>query len=143
MKRSQGFTLIELMIVVAIIGVLAAIAIPSYSEYVIRSRITGATSVLSDMGVKMVQYFQDNRTYIGACAAGTVAPKPGDTDFFKFTCPAASLTATTYDVVATGQSSMTNFVFHITHAGKSTQTVPSGWSGAGKACWVSSKSGGC
>jgi type IV pilus assembly protein PilE len=141
MKNSQGFTLIELMIVVAVIGVLAAIAIPNYTEYVMRSRITGATSALSDMGVKMEQYFQDNRTYVGSCTAGTVAPPLTNTATFTFTCP--TRTATTFDVLATGTGSMADFKFHVTQSGTSTETVPSGWSGAGSACWVTSKGGGC
>ena len=78
MNRPRGFTLIELMIAVAIIAILAAIAIPSYSDYVRRSRITEAMSALSGMRVKMEQYFQDNRTYAGACVAGTVAAPPHD-----------------------------------------------------------------
>ncbi|MEI7431392.1 MAG: type IV pilin protein [Betaproteobacteria bacterium] len=139
MEKTRGFTLIELMIVIAVIGVLAAIAIPNYNEHVIRSRITGATSVLSDMSVKMEQYFQDNRTYIGAYAAGTVATRPADTTTFAFTNP--TLTATAYDIVATGTGPMSGFVFHVTQSGKSTTAVPSGWGGAGSACWVTSKSG--
>ena len=55
MNRNQGFTLIELMIVIAVIGVLAAIAIPNYNEYVQRSRITRAVAALSDMRVKLEQ----------------------------------------------------------------------------------------
>ena len=76
MRRHQGFTLIELMIAVAIVAILSAIAIPSYTEYVQRSRIIEATSTLSSMRVKMEQYFQDNRSYVNACTAGTVAPTP-------------------------------------------------------------------
>ena len=57
MPRSRGFTLIELMIAVAIVAILAAIAIPSYSEYIRRSRITEAISALSGMRVKMEQFF--------------------------------------------------------------------------------------
>ena len=55
MKRSRGFTLIELMITVAIIAILAAVAIPSYGEYVRRGRVTEAVRALSGMRVKMEQ----------------------------------------------------------------------------------------
>ena len=91
MRASRGFTLIELMIVVGIIAILAAIAIPSYSEYVRRSRITEAVSALSGMRVQMEQYFQDNRTYAGACASGTVATLPSfdTTSNFAFDLPDA------------------------------------------------------
>ena len=82
MTRSRGFTLIELMIAVAIIAILAAIAIPNYSEYVRRGRVTEAISALSGMRVKMEQYFQDNRSY------ATVAITH---DFKKPTTPPTSI----------------------------------------------------
>lgn len=139
MKVNSGFTLIELMIVVAVIGILMAIAIPNYNDYVTRSRITGATSALADMRVRMEQYFQDNRTYVGAYAAGTVAPPPPNTATFTFSNPA--LTATTYTIDATGAGSMTGFTYRITQNGRDTTAVPAGWSGANGGCWVTSKSG--
>jgi type IV pilus assembly protein PilE len=99
MRSNSGFTLIEVMITVAIVAILAAIAVPSYNEYVQRARITEATSNLSDMRNKMEQYFQDNRTWTPGggttppCTAGTVAPLPTSQNF-TFAC--VGLTANTY-----------------------------------------------
>ena len=139
--KHQGFSLMELMIVIAIIGLLAAIAIPNYNDYLVRSRITEAVATLSDTRVKLEQYFQDNRTYAGACTAGTVAPPPVDTNNFQFTC---NLTTTTYTVDATGRNSMTGFTYRINEANvRTTVAVPSGWNGAGNTCWVVNRGGGC
>lgn len=62
------------MVTMAVMAILAAIAIPAYSEHMMRGKITEATTNLSDTRVKLEQYFQDNRTYIGACAADTPLP---------------------------------------------------------------------
>ncbi len=59
----SGFTLIEMMITVAIVAILASVALPSYSEYVLRSKTEEATSGLAELRVRMEQYFQDNRKY--------------------------------------------------------------------------------
>jgi len=65
MKRVQtGFTLIELMIVVAIIGILAAIAYPSYDEYVKRGNRTEGQALLSDASARQERYFAQNNAYI-------------------------------------------------------------------------------
>lgn len=61
--KERGFTLIELMVVVAIIAILASIAYPSYSGYMEKSRRSEGTSALMQIAAKQEQYFMDNRTY--------------------------------------------------------------------------------
>ncbi|MCE5182170.1 MAG: prepilin-type N-terminal cleavage/methylation domain-containing protein [Betaproteobacteria bacterium] len=145
MKTQNGFTLIELMIVVAIIGILAAIAVPSYKDYVIRGKVSEAPAQLATLRVKLEQYFQDNRTYVGACAAGTVAPLPtgGDAQYFTYTC---TLAASTFTATATGIAAQGTggFVYTVdqNNAKATTVTGVAGWSG-NATCWVTKKGGSC
>jgi type IV pilus assembly protein PilE len=143
MRHQKGFTLIEVMIVVAIVAILASIALPSYTSYIQRSRITEAVSGLGEMKVKMEQFFQDNRTYVGACAAGTVAPLPtGDrAKYFDFTCP--TLSASQFTVTATGKGNMAGFTYTIDEANvRATTAVPAGWTSSAS-CWVVKADGSC
>ena len=153
MNKSSGFTLIELMVVVVIIGILAAIAIPSYTDYVTRSRIPAATSELANRRVQMEQFFQDNRTYVNAPACPTAAVAIND--FFNVSCTAAP-TATAFTLQAVGRtgSAMAGFTYTINEAGTRTTTLDTtrtsqGWAPTGVAagtainCWVTNKRGQC
>lgn len=145
MLKNRGFTLIEVLIVVAIIGILSAIAVPAYTDYVQRGKIAEATATLSEMRVKLEQFFQDNRTYVGACAAGTVAPLPAApaAKYFTYACP--TLTATTFTVTATGVAAqgMSGFVYTIDQSNaKATTGAPTGWATSTN-CWVLRKDGSC
>ncbi|MDD5242208.1 MAG: type IV pilin protein [Sulfuricella sp.] len=144
MKTQSGFTLVELMIVVAIVGILASIAVPSYKDYVTRGKLSEASTQLATMRVKLEQYFQDNRTYVGACAAGTVAPLPAGSDATYFTY-ACTLAASTFTVTATGVAAQGtgDFVYTIDQDNaKATTGVPAGWTG-NDTCWVTKKGGSC
>ena len=144
MKSARGFTLIELLVVVAIVGIIAAIAVPQYGDYVLRSKIAEASGTLSEHRVKMEQYFQDNRTYAGACAAGTVAPLPTGR-YFVYDCGVPA--ATTYTVTATGIAAQgtADFIYTINQANvRATTGTPATWGGATSAtCWINKKSGTC
>jgi type IV pilus assembly protein PilE len=149
-NREAGFTIIELMIVVVIISVLGAVALPAYQDYILRSRLAEAYANLGDLATKLEQFYQDNRTYAGACQAGTVAPNPSaQMKYFTITCPPASMTAAGFTVQADGNAgtNLAGFTFTIDHTGlKQTTAVPanSGYStntGA-TGCWVRRKGAG-
>lgn len=85
MKKQQGFTLMELMIVVAIIGFLAAFAYPSYQEQMRKTRRADCSGALAAFGSAMERYYTVNNTYVGA-GAGTPPTAPAPT-VFRPTCP--------------------------------------------------------
>jgi type IV pilus assembly protein PilE len=137
MKATHGFTLMELLIVVAVIGILAAIAYPAYTDYITRSKIAEATSGLSDGRIKMEQWFQDNRTYAGG-------PVPAATSNFSFA--RSNDTATTYTLTATGQTGMTGFTYTINQNNeRRTTAAPAGWAAGTMpaTCWITKKNGAC
>ncbi len=73
-NRSSGFTLVELMVVVAVLGILASIALPSYKSYITKSRAQAATSDLVGMALALENTFQKTLSYPGAYASETTIP---------------------------------------------------------------------
>ena len=136
-NMQTGFTLIEVMIVVAIIGILAAIAIPNYQEYVQRGYTVDATNALSSMRARLEQHYQDNRTYATSgtfttpCATSTVGR-------FNVACTGAP-TATTYTITAIGAGPMAGFSYSVDQNNTMSSTA---W-GATNACWVTRRGGTC
>ncbi len=74
MKREKGFTLIEIMIVVALIGIIAAVAIPQYKQYIVKGNRTAAQAFMMDVANREKQYLLDARSYTSSWATTDPAP---------------------------------------------------------------------
>ncbi|WP_277347230.1 type IV pilin protein [Collimonas pratensis] len=143
LSTRSGFTLIELMIVVAIVAILSAIAIPAYTNYVIRGKVPMATNTLATGQVQMEQFFQDNQTYVGALWCNN-ASTLGNA-YFTFSC--STNTATGFTLLAQGKGTMAAFAYTVDQSGTKGTTLtspPSGWTvPTGSACWITSTGGQC
>lgn len=95
MNRQSGFSLIELMIALAILGILASIAWPSYREHVRTTHRSQAQSALMGMAQAMERHFTKNSTYAGAAVGGADAGSP---EIFPAEAP-LDATSKTYDLV--------------------------------------------
>jgi type IV pilus assembly protein PilE len=140
MRRQLGFTLIEILVVVAILGILATVAYPSYQDYITRGQIAEGTSTLADMRVRMEQFFQDNRDYSTAPVCNASKPLP---KYFDMTC---ATTATTYTITATAKatSAAVGFRYTVDQTNvRATPGVKTGWGSPSTTCWVIRKGGGC
>ncbi|HEX6706289.1 MAG TPA: type IV pilin protein [Albitalea sp.] len=141
-RRLQGFTLIEVMIVVGIVAILAGLAVPAYSDYIRRGQLQEAFSFMSDYRVKMEQFYQDNRNYGSAatCAqVGGATPSWGSfapgSRYFTFAC-ALTNAGQGYTITATGSTGRATghaFTVDATNARRTTQ-----FKGVAstKTCWL-------
>ena len=147
MRSTRGFTIIEVMIVVAIIAILASVAIPSYTDYIRRGKIQEASSALLAQRVKMEQFFQDNRQYTNVGALVSPCNNPPALKYFTISCP--TLTVTQYTIQAAGIGDLTGLNMTINEGNQraSTVTAATAMANAGytgnPSCWVTRKGGSC
>lgn len=103
MRRSLGFTLIELMVVVAIVAILAAIAFPSYQDQIRKSRRAEAIRVMSDIRLAQERWRAERPTFGSLADVGN--PGAGNP---HYTFAVANNTATTYSITATARGGQVN-----------------------------------
>jgi type IV pilus assembly protein PilE len=101
MRKSRGFTLIELMIVVVIVAILTAIAIPSYRAYVTRANRSSAKACVSEYAQFMERYYTTNLTYVGAVPVLACATEGGLNNSYTFSAAVVAPTQRTYTITAT------------------------------------------
>ncbi|CAN0415238.1 unnamed protein product [Phaeothamnion confervicola] len=141
MKKPGGFTLIELLIAVAIVGILAAVALPAYNQYIVRGKLGEAYANLLAIRTQSEQWYQDNRSYAGMPCSTTNAK------YFTYAC--SNLSPTTYTVTATGIAGgdLAGFAFTIDQSNARATTITGaaatkGWVG-NASCWIVRKNGAC
>ncbi len=160
MRYGRGFTLIELMITIVVIAVLSAIALPSYTDYVTRSKLAEAYAHLADLRVKMEQAYLDNRRYSSNVGGGTCGIPGGNTPtvqgakYFDYACLSSNATAAgdqEYVLTATGrpEESLSGIAFTINHSNTKATTVTAATPMSDKGyasnagCWIRKKPSQC
>ncbi len=101
-RYHRGITLMELVIVVAIVAILGAIAIPSYNDYVTETRRADGQVALLDLANRMDRFFTENNTYVGATLAGLGMPTTSSEGFYNLAITNATGTAYTIQATPTG-----------------------------------------
>jgi type IV pilus assembly protein PilE len=138
MKHLQrGFTLMEVLITVAIVGILSAVALPAYSDHVTRSRTAEAFASLGSGQAAAEQFWGNTRDYTGF---GGSPAFPAATPNFTYALSNAS--NSTFTLTATGRAKMSGFTYTINQDGTRTTTATAGW-GTSTTCWIDKKGGQC
>jgi type IV pilus assembly protein PilE len=139
----RGFTLLELMIAVAVVGILAAVAYPSYVDHIRRGKIAAALGEMSAVRVRLEQYYQDHRNYgSSATQCGVAMPSaPG----FGFSCAwGAGATSQSFVLTATGQGEgdLAGYVYTVNEADQHV-TVQFDGQGLNAGCWIKRRGDTC
>jgi type IV pilus assembly protein PilE len=137
MRPIRGFTLIELMVAIAIVAILSAVALPAYTAYVQRSRVPVALDALASYATRMEQRYQDVGNYGTGSACAVTLPTA---DNFAVSCSLAS-SGQAFTATATGSGQMAGYAYTIDSAGvRKTTAHPKGVPSAN--CW-STRGGSC
>lgn len=136
--KIKGFTLVELMIVVAIVSILASIAVPAYNNYVLRGKLTEAITELAGMRVKLEQHYQDYKNY-GTGTCGVAVPVSPAVKYFSYTCVLPTDQSFTVSATGIAAQGTGNFIYTIDQDNNKTTEI----SGTLTNCWARKEDGSC
>ncbi len=140
-RRLSGFTIVELMVTLAIIGILASLAIPRYSDYLRRASLPEAFSRLGDLRIKLEQFYQSNRSYgTGACGndgSSNTIDFAANANKFAITCQLTGTSAVdqAYLLTATGSGLVAGHVYTL-DSSNNKRTLSFKGKTSTAACWL-------
>lgn len=129
-KKNSGFTLVELMITIAIVGILSAVALPAYDNYVVQSKIPESFKVMTEFALKMEQSYQDNNNY-GGVNCSIASPT---SDNYTYACTTNSV-GQGFTIESTGVNKLAGYSFSLTEAEVKTTLSFIDQADLTKKCW--------
>jgi len=132
----NGFTLVELLVVIVIVGILSAIALPSYQTYMTEAKMAEPGPILSEIKVKAEQFFGDRRTYTDFCNTNAYNSAIANLEYFGAACVSD---ADGFTITFTGAlGGVTGMEYSINELDERASVV----NGNTMACWQRNESGG-